>query len=71
MVGLLRIYGHMLTLDTPHMDPAEWTCLAIFFLIVAIVTWICCKIIDDMKKSSMVECKKNSDDIKKEDFPNI
>lgn len=62
MVELLRTYGHMLILDTPNMDPAEWTCLAIFFIIVAIVTWICLRVIDDMTSAVEVITEENQKD---------
>ena len=62
MVELLRAYGHMLIIDTPHMDPAEWTCLAIFFIIVAIVAGICLRLIDDMMSAVEVIPENNQKD---------
>lgn len=62
MVELLRAYGRMLIIDTPNMDPAEWTCLTIFFIIVAIVTWICLRLIDDMMSAVEVIPEKSQKD---------
>lgn len=59
MVELLRTYGHMLIIDTPNMDPAEWTCLTLFFIIVALVAWVCLKLIDDMTSAAEATIEKN------------